>query len=88
MTEPENLDPKHRQFLLELRELTLKHGISIDGCGCCGSPFLSKIDSPDPLGGYMALEGGEEIIWIQPSSKEWSRNSQEVITPQNSEINP
>lgn len=27
-------------FLQDLAELTKKHGIKIDGCGCCGSPWL------------------------------------------------
>jgi len=86
MTEPKNLNPAHRQFLLELRELTLKHGLAIGGCGCCGSPFLMEVESPDPLGGYMTDGDGDEIEWIQPSSKEWSRNSQLAVTPRNPEI--
>lgn len=27
-------------FLKELGELSTKYGIEIEGCGCCGSPFL------------------------------------------------
>lgn len=32
------------QFLAELSELTLKHGIAIGGCFCCGSPWLTTVD--------------------------------------------
>jgi len=31
-------------FLKELTELTLKYGIQIKGCGCCGSPFLMNMN--------------------------------------------
>ena len=30
-------------FLAELTELTRKHRIVIGGCGCCGSPFVTRI---------------------------------------------
>lgn len=28
-------------FLKELAKLTDKYGVEIDGCGCCGSPYLT-----------------------------------------------
>ncbi|GJM43472.1 MAG: hypothetical protein DHS20C21_03140 [Gemmatimonadota bacterium] len=33
------------KFLDELAALTIKYGIEIDGCGCCGSPFLYEVDA-------------------------------------------
>ncbi|MEU3785230.1 hypothetical protein [Streptomyces sp900129855] len=30
------------EFLEDLAALTAKHGILIEGCGCCGSPFLER----------------------------------------------
>lgn len=27
-------------FLAELSELSKKHGLYIEGCGCCDSPFM------------------------------------------------
>ena len=48
-------------FLEELTELSLKHNIEIGGCGCCGSPFLSEIDSKN--GEYIAsVCGGTGIV--------------------------
>jgi Fe-S oxidoreductase len=35
------------EFLKKLSQLTQEYGISINGCGCCGSPYL---------------EVGEEIV--------------------------
>jgi len=37
---------KERNFLIEYFDLCKKHGISIEGCGCCGSPYLSELE-PD-----------------------------------------
>ena len=34
---------KVKCFLNELSELTRKYGIKIDGCGCCGSPWIEDI---------------------------------------------
>jgi hypothetical protein len=31
-----------KEFLKELSDLTLKYDITIGGCGCCGSPYLSQ----------------------------------------------
>jgi len=31
-----------KAFLIDLGELTAKHGIKIDGCGCCDSPYLKE----------------------------------------------
>lgn len=29
-----------KAFLVELSELSRKHGITIGGCGCCDSPYV------------------------------------------------
>jgi hypothetical protein len=82
MTDEQN---KYRQFLLELRELTNKHGLAIGGCGCCGSPFLDEI-TPDDRGGYIGLDGFE-LGWTSPSQDEeyWEKqmNSNQIALPKN-----
>lgn len=46
MVEVDGVAPpeEQRAFLAELRLLTLKYRIGIDGCGCCDSPYLYDID--------------------------------------------
>jgi len=31
---------KEKAFLMDLEDISRKHGIIIEGCGCCGSPGL------------------------------------------------
>jgi hypothetical protein len=50
-----------KNFLEDLRKITLKHGISIAGCGCCGSPFIDPITDKD--GFYEINDQGEWLIW-------------------------
>ena len=38
------------KFLEELSELTKKYNISIDGCGCCGSPYLTRLEDGALIG--------------------------------------
>ena len=33
-----------KAFLKELAAITDKYGYVIDGCGCCGSPFVERMD--------------------------------------------
>ena len=47
-------------FLAELAALTIKHGIQIGGCGCCGSPFLDPTDAKD---GAYEHHNGSELFW-------------------------
>ena len=49
MSEPKD---EYDAFFEELTALTLKHGIAIGGCGCCGSPFTVSIGEPDEKPGY------------------------------------
>ena len=38
------------KFLEELSELTKKYNISINGCGCCGSPYFTRLDDGTLIG--------------------------------------
>lgn len=39
-TAPERIEA----FLHDLRKISLKHGVVIGGCGCCGSPWASTLN--------------------------------------------
>lgn len=69
-------------FMLELRELTLKHGVSIGGCGCCGSPWLNEdADVSDERAGYCS-EDGCELLWVAPSDEyDWEHYSADIVRP-------
>lgn len=32
------------EFLDEYKKLCLKHGVFLDACGCCNSPWVTKVD--------------------------------------------
>lgn len=48
-------------FLADLTELSKKHGITIAGCGCCGSPFLSGMY---PKEGHYETSGEDDLKWV------------------------
>jgi hypothetical protein len=47
-------------FLAELAALSRKHGIWISGCGCCGSPILTKTPTTDLIEGGDLLEPSDD----------------------------
>ena len=64
-------ESRRRAFLEELTALTIKHRISIGGCGCCQSPFLvetkragrycSAIGIGDPEVKFEEFETADEV---------------------------
>lgn len=44
-----------KEFLRDLYRISKKHNIFIDGCGCCGSPFLIRLRKMPE--GYKIDEG-------------------------------
>ena len=48
------------KFLMELTELTKKYDISIGGCGCCGSPYLKRVDNGKTIGEFLSWNIQEE----------------------------
>ena len=49
--------------MADLTELSRKHGITIGGCGCCGSPWLAPITTPKEASGKYELEDGQ-LTWV------------------------
>ena len=80
--------PKELEFLLELTALTRKHGISIGGCGCCGSPSLEKADVSDERAGYKIEEGWEILAWVAPTDEYlWDEYKDNIVRKQNDSPN-
>lgn len=51
-------------FLRDLRELALKHGVKVGGCGCCGSPVLLELEDEEWDGfTYVCDQTGEHLRW-------------------------
>ena len=67
-------------FLSDLRALTIKHGVAIAGCGCCGSPFLEAgVDVSDSRAGYVH-EHGSDVMWVAPSNAyHFDKRSSEIV---------
>ena len=62
----EMLSAKRRAFVLELRDLTMRHGVAVGGCGCCESPFLLDVDTSDERAGYgIASRTGGQLTWLE-----------------------
>lgn len=49
-----------RAFLDALWDLSQKHGFFIEGCGCCGSPFLTTNIRPG-LDCYVVDDQGDNL---------------------------
>lgn len=65
---------KEAAFLVELTELTKKHGVYITGCGCCGSPSLCDLglSQSDSLAGY-GHGGMSDVQWLDPTEFGWDK---------------
>jgi hypothetical protein len=50
-------------FVADLTELTRRHGIKIDACGCCDSPWL--------IGGPVVREGTHYTYTPDGGGLEW-----------------
>jgi len=47
-----------KAFLEGLTKLTKRHGITIGGCGCCGSPWIMQYERDKLKGGHYEMAGG------------------------------
>ena len=61
----ESLEPEQRpvdRFLEGLAKLTEATGVTVDGCGCCGSPFSTSVSDRDAKGGRYVMSRNRNNI--------------------------
>ena len=58
---PQTREEKEAKFLVELAKLTNKYGVTIGGCGCCGSPWLGETEKT----GRYELSGGDYLHFVE-----------------------
>ena len=76
------MHPNMQVFLQELKLLSQKYDLYIDGCGCCGSPIVSPLgqfaeyDPPLPVDErhYAVDVNGEHLVYV---STEWIKKRNE-----------
>jgi len=69
-----------RKFLIGLEKLSRETGVTIGGCGCCGSPYLATDmdDMSDMRAGYVG-SSGSEVNWLSPTSAGWEDEKDNVV---------
>lgn len=55
------MDKKERieNFMAALTELAYTHGIYVDACGCCNSPWLTDIETGEDLAEHLDFRNGK-----------------------------
>ena len=76
----ENVDiDKEKAFMIGLTELSRATGVTIFGCGCCGSPSLKERDTSNPNAGY-GKGYADEVAWISPEDEySWEEYSDSIV---------
>jgi hypothetical protein len=83
------------KFLLGLRELTLKYGVAIGGCGCCNSPYLYEVkvqkdgESKSESGYIVDSPHGDNLKFLQKPAlnshqydkDEWENSKSQIVRP-------
>lgn len=54
---------EYQHFVDRLTEFCRSEGYHIGGCGCCGSPWIWKIEPKEAGGRYWFDDDGEQLHW-------------------------
>lgn len=63
------MNDKEKQFIIGLEKLTRETGIAIGGCGCCGSPYLYKVETITRNESGYSITEGDNVTWIDPADE-------------------
>ena len=74
-------------FLQELSQLSARHGITIAGCHCCGSPWLEQPEAT-VAAGYQCDKEGQHLEYVTPDLDEWERRVNAAIKSNPTEVTP
>lgn len=84
---------KELRFIELLEAATRETGLAIGGCGCCGSPFLDKLEEAD-LGEesgyaipYRWNSSGDpaELTWVSSADSDFERDRHKIVKPKKGE---
>lgn len=73
------MNEKEIAFIKELEKLSKKYGISIAGCGCCGSPRLTEMSGKDfdDEAGYCNVD---QLTYVsQEDIYDWEKYHKEIV---------
>jgi len=73
------MEDNKREFIIRLEKLTRETGVSIGGCGCCGSPFLRELKKEE-LHDSAGYSYGDQVIWVSKMyMDEWDEHHKGII---------
>ena len=76
------MDKNTIKFLKGLRKLTKETGLEIGGCGCCGSPFLTKVAHREGAG-YALTDPNRSnsgVRWVSPDDEyDWDEYKNHIV---------
>ena len=63
------------KMLSELAEITKKYNVTLTGCGCCGSPYITRINGYNEYGNPVYDYICDDVHLYYDGTYEYSKNS-------------